>query len=284
MSDGWYRQYRNLFDRVWAKDAKAVSVYIYLHCHAYVQRGRWHNYDIYRGSCPMSRAAIMEGTGLTEQEVKSRLKKLVAYGEIVVKTTNLGNIITVCDYDSYTEQESLFDFAASNETPNEQPVNNPARNQPIYNKKKEDNNIITPFSPYNMRERKAVVKEIQRKYNAMFEGRLPSYTKLYMETQMKVEECIRRFGLQSVDMVFEQVNSEPFSFGRNKSGREVSFQYIFDPNRFQEYLERAQLRLKKKTKPAEESAGTAMTEEPKPTGSWLDEYNSNPNWRPEEKR
>ena len=114
---GWYKQWRDIFDRKWAKDPKMVAVYVYLHTRAYVYRGDWHGQTIERGSCPTSRSAIMEGTGLTEQEVKSRMQKLVDYGEIIIKSSNHGTIVTVCDYDVYEVQEDLFGFESSSQHP-----------------------------------------------------------------------------------------------------------------------------------------------------------------------
>lgn len=118
----------------------------------------------------------------------------------------------------------------------------------------------------------------------MFEGRLPPYTKLYLATQLKVEECIRRFGRASVDLVLEQVDNEPFSLGKNNTGFIATFQFIFEPSEFQKYLERAQLRLKLKKKAQEQKPQQRQTEEKAPTGSWLDEYANDPNWRPEKRQ
>ena len=257
---GWYKQWRDIFDRKWAKDPKMVAVYVYLHSRAYVHKGSWRGQTIERGSCPTSRSDIMEGTGLTEQEVKSRMQKLAEYGEIIVKSSNHGTIVTVCDYDIYEVEEDLFGFEPSSQ----QPAKNPAGNQQgtsLYKEEgriKEDNNLINPFSLYkNERERKMMVKEIQKKYNEMFEGQLQPYMKLYLPMQLKVEECVRRFGRASVDLVLEQVSMEPFSLGQNKTGFRASFQYIFEPSEFQKYLERAQLRLRKaKQTPATKSQGT----------------------------
>lgn len=287
---GWYKQWRDIFDRKWAKDPKMVAVYVYLHTRAYVYRGDWHGQTIERGSCPTSRSAIMEGTGLTEQEVKSRMQKLVDYGEIIIKSSNHGTIVTVCDYDVYEVQEDLFGFESSSQ----QPANN-QQGTSLYKEEgriKEDN-LINPFSLYkNERERKMMVKEIQKKYNEMFEGQLPPYMKMYLPTQLKVEECVRRFGRASVDLVLEQVSMEPFSMGHNKTGFRASFQYIFEPSEFQKYLERAQLRLKKgKQTPAAKPQGTGQEAAAVPqhtekasTGSWIDAYNENSNWRPEQKQ
>ena len=246
----WYKQQCDIFERPWANDAKAVAIYVYLHCHAYVNGKKWHGQIIRRGSCPTSRAAIMEATGLTEQEVKSRLRKLLAYNEIIVKSSNHGNIITICDYDSSTDAEDMFEFETSSQDTTQKPAKTPPSNRPIYNNRQKniDNNIISPYSPYNLeRENKSLGLEIKTSYNKVFEGKLPPLCRLTLPTCRMVEECVRRFGRQSVDMVFEQVLNEPFSLGQNNTGFIASFQYIFTPKRFQEYLERWQLAKSKKT-------------------------------------
>ena len=118
----WYKQDSRLFDRHWTKDPKAVALYVYLHVMAYVQDGMYHGILIRRGSCPTSRSAIVEATGLSEQEVRSRLKILLNNNEIVIKSTNLCTIVTCCDYDGYVSQEDIFDLDATSQQPaNNQP-------------------------------------------------------------------------------------------------------------------------------------------------------------------
>ena len=77
-----------------------------------------------------------------------------------------------------------------------------------------------------------------------------------------VEDCVRRFGLQAVDLVFEQIILEPFSLGQNKTGFQANFQYIFKPANFQQYLERAQLRRKKQSEPQQKESAGGVIEEP----------------------
>lgn len=111
---GWWKHDRDMFARPWAKDPKTVSVYDYLHCVAYVCDGMLHGQRIRRGSCPTSRAAIMEATGLSAQEVRTRLKKLLEAGEIIVKPTNFGNIVTSCDYCMFDATNDLFELNLTN--------------------------------------------------------------------------------------------------------------------------------------------------------------------------
>jgi len=253
----WYKQNCNLFERPWAKDAKMVAVYVYLHCNAYVQDGRLHGQIVRRGSCPTSRSAIMEGTGLSEHDVKLRLEKLLQEGEIILNSSNLGTIITLCDYDSYNDSNVFFDDFSSSQSPNEAPANHPTKHQlitqPIYNKteeyKTEDNLIsLTPYK--NERESSDVALEVKKRYNKDFAGILPPCIRLSTSTRIAVEECLRRFGYQSVDMVFQQIKSEKFHLGDNKTGFIANFSFIFTPKNYQQYLERAQLaRQKKESQP-----------------------------------
>ncbi len=268
----WYKQNCNLFERPWAKDAKMVSVYAYLHCHAYVQDGRLHGQIVRRGSCPTSRSAIMEGTGLSEHDVKLRLRKLLQEGEIILNSSNLGTIITLCDYDAYSESESLFDDFSSSQSPNEAPANYPTKHQPttqpIYNKtedNKTEDNLISPYSPYKQeRENSDVALEVKKRYNEMFKGVLPPCIRLSTSTRIAVEECLRRFGLQSVDVVFAQIKTEQFSLGNNKTGFIANFTFIFTLKNYQQYLERAQLARQRQVLPkpqAKQNVGKSIFEE-----------------------
>lgn len=265
--NGWYKQTRNVFERVWAKDPKMVSVYLYLHCHAYVQDGMLPSGRLVRrGSCPTSNAAIMEGTGLSEHDVKSRIEKLKNYGEIIVNSSNLGKIITICDYDTCNDTEDLFGLNSSNELPtklptqlpNESPSELPTKLPPYIEYKNKDNNNLISFSYKNEREKwDSLALEIKSRYNKRFAGKLQPCIRLSMPVKFALWDCLRKFGKQSVDMVFDQVEAEPFSMGQNKTGFQASFQFIFQPKNFQGYLERYQLRLQRKPHPTQEKPAEA---------------------------
>ena len=251
----YYRQLCNVYDRVWAKDAKMVSVYLYLHCCAYVQDGELHGIKIRRGSCLTSRTAIMEATGLSEADVKSRLKLLANYGEIIRDSSNLGTIITVCDYDNYSGSDDLFSLSLSNQSPNEVPSQLPSqlpsqspttpinRNNGII----VNNNLRTHYIPSKIERdnAKSLIYEIKEIYNTTFKGVLREWQRLSDKMVAKVEMCITRFGRQSIDMVFEQIKHEQTNLNRN--GFIPDFDFIFSLNQYETYLERAQLRRKKQT-------------------------------------
>lgn len=245
----WYKQDTSIFDRPWTKDPKALAVYLYLHCVAYVNDTPWHGRLIRRGSCPTSRSAIMEATGLSEYDVKSRLKILLNSGEILVEVSNVGTIVTCCDYDSYVTQETLFEQNMSSQLPNGLPSQLPnGLPTPIYNKNIEYKNLRSNNIPSkNEREsQRALIYEIKEVYNKKFAGMLIEWQRLSAKMIQKVDICIQRFGRSSVDMVFDQILNEPFSLGENKTGFRADFDFIFEVRNYEKYLSRYKLRTSKK--------------------------------------
>lgn len=249
---GWYKQQRNIFERAWFKDADMVQLYTFLKAMAYVADGKYQGQVIRRGSCPTTRSEMMEATGMKYMKLNRTLNKLISFGEIIVNANSRFSIVTICDYDNLTYQESLFDTTGeiSNETTDE--ISNETTDETTYiisKKKKEErreDNLIST-SPYKERERGDFALEIKKRYNKTFDGKLPPCIRLSTATRIQVEECLRRFGLQSVDLVFSQILSEQFSLGVNKTGFIANFSFIFTPKNYQQYLERAQLARKKGT-------------------------------------
>ena len=251
--NGWFKHSRNLFERPWAKDAKMVAVYEYLHCVAYVNDGMLHGQLIRRGSCPTTSSAIMEATGLSEQEVRTRIRKLLDYGEIIVKATNYGKIITICDYDSCGVSDDLFELnLTTQDHTQEQPSNTP-RNTPYIKEDRIYNNILrSHYVPSKKREsNKELALEIKAIYNKLFDGILRKWERLSADMIIKVENCVNRFGRQSVDMVFDQVKHEKFSLGVNNTGFIADFAFIFKMANYEAYLGRYELRLKQGNKKQE---------------------------------
>lgn len=239
----WYKRQRNIPERPWFKDAKVLQLFDYLEATAYVTDGSFEGVVVHRGSCPTTRPEMMEATGLSYKEVDRCLRMLKSYGEITVKGYCRFSIITICGYDSYNTPLSLFGTTEGTATGTTEGTTEGTAHLFTIEERYKDN-LISPYSPYKKeREKKAL--EVKNKYNKVFDGKLQPCIRLTMPTKLMVMECIDRFGVQSIDMVFDQVLSEPFSLGKNSTGFIASFQYIFTPKRFQEYLERAQLRLKK---------------------------------------
>lgn len=245
---GWFKHHRNLFERAWAKNPAMVSLYEYLHCAAYVNVGEYQGHKVRRGSCPTTRAEMMEATGLSYKQVDSCLKKLLDYGEIITERYNKFTVVTICDYDIYEDSESLFETNFTDKgTTKVQQRNNKGTSTPLYIKEgRIYNNILEVPSKMERESGGELVREIFKLYNAKFRGILPEWQRLSQNMRIKVENCIQRYGRQSVDMVFDQIMHEKFSLGENKTGFIADFRFIFTLVNFEAYLSRYQLRINKR--------------------------------------
>ena len=241
----WYKRQRNIPERPWFKDGAVLQVFDYLEALAYVTDGRYKDTIIRQGSCPTTRADIVEATGLSYKTVDRCLKRLVANGDIIVKGNSFGSLITICNYGGYNREEGLF--GTTNDTTKYTTDDITSDTTHLsYIEDRYNDNLISPYSSYKKeREDYDVALEAKKRYNKAFDGKLPPCVRLTMPTRLMVEECIRRFGKQTIDMVFEQILAEPFSLGQNKTGFIANFQYIFQPKNYQQYLERWQLAQKK---------------------------------------
>lgn len=278
--NGWYKQHRNLSTRAWFKDPCMVQLYHYLKERAYVIDSPYEGIMIRRGSCPVTRSELVEVTGMSYATLNRKLKKLISYGEIIIKANNHFTVITVCDYDSCNGVGSLFDTTddiASDTTSDTAGDTTSETTHLLYKERriyKEDNNLISPYSPYK-KDKEGLAYEIKERWNRTFDGKLKRVERLTMPTRTMVDNCVSRFGRQSVDLVFEQVALE-----HERTGFVASFQFVFEQINYQGYLKRAQIRLSNKNK----EPGKQDPEPPKANGSWLDAYNENPNWKPNIKK
>ena len=290
MSGGWFKQQRNLTERAWTKEANLVQLYIFLKEMAYVSDSHYKGCFVRRGSCPTTRSELAEITGQSLKTIDRNLKKLVSYGEIIVRGNSRFSVITICDYDTYGVQDDLFgtsgdtDSDTGNDTSGDT-GRDTSGDTTLYIKEeriKDNNNIlVSPYSPYKKeRERGDFILELKKRYNKIFDGKLPPLIRLTLPTRLCVEECVRRFGKQSVDAVFEQIQKEPFMLGENKSGFRANFQFIFTPTNFQQYLERAQLRKSRaqiqETRPQQpKGVGVINVEPTQPKKSAIEERRRN---------
>lgn len=291
MSGGWYKQLRNIPERPWFKDANVVLLYTFLKATAYVADGKYRDVIVRRGSCPTTRAEMMEATGLSYKQVDACLRRLIGYNEILVKGYNKFSVVTICDYDSCDGSNTLFDDYEVQQRYNKGTANGTTKVQqkvqqtdftPIINikeERREEDNLISNSIPYKKeREYNDVPLEVKKRYNNEFKGMLPPCIRLSTSTRIAVEECLRRFGMQSVDTVFGQIKTEQFSLGNNKTGFIANFTFIFTPKNYQQYIERAQLARQKKEQKVQQPVPQPEPQ-PKSNGSWLDAYLEDDKWR-----
>lgn len=257
---GWYKRQRSIPERPWFKDAQVLQLFDYLESKAYVTDGMYEGQLIRRGSCPTTRPEIMEVTGLSYKQVDRCLKILVNYGEIIVKGNNRFSVISVCGYADFEGQLSLFGTAegtAGGTTKDTAGGTAEGTAHLLTIEERYKDNLITPYSPYKTERdsAKSLIYEIKELYNAKLGGLVGKWQRLSDKMAAKVEICLTRFGRQSIDIVFDQILHEQLNM--NKNGFVPGFDFIFSPNQYKIYLERAQMRQKKQAQPQPaQSVGT----------------------------
>ena len=94
-----------------------------------------HPLSLSRGQLIAGREALSSKTGLSEQQVRTALKKLQMVGFLTIKSTKKFSLITICKYDLYQNKESYI-----NQKPHQQPLKNqPTANQAATTDNKDNN-------------------------------------------------------------------------------------------------------------------------------------------------
>ncbi len=123
MDDGFIKIHRRMLKWEWFSDVNTTHLFIYLLLIANWEDKKWQGLLIKRGQVVTGRKKISKDTGLTEQQVRTSLKKLILTNNITSKTTNKYTVITIENYDLYQQ---------NNQQPNQQvTINQPTNNQQV---------------------------------------------------------------------------------------------------------------------------------------------------------
>jgi len=101
---------------------------------------KFHGLTIKRGEVLTGRKALATQTCLTEQEIRTALKKLQSTSNLTIKSTNKYSIISICNYDKF---QGTSTSKSTNKLTNEQP-----QTRRLKNIKKE----YSRFTPPTMQE------------------------------------------------------------------------------------------------------------------------------------
>lgn len=80
-------------------------------------------------------------------------------------------------------------------------------------------------------------KEIVGKYNVKFAGILPKVTAITDKRKKAMNTCVKQFGIESIDEVFDNVLSSNFLTGNNDRGWKCDFDFIFTASKYVRILE-----------------------------------------------
>lgn len=137
----WVKLHRKITEWEWYDDPVVKAVFLDFVILANRYPTKYRGYDLERGSCICGISATSKRLGISEQQFKTALKKLISTGEISKKATNKFTIVKVCNYDDY--QLDLDDVQQTNnkQTTNKQQTSNKPVTTPKESKNKESKNI-----------------------------------------------------------------------------------------------------------------------------------------------
>lgn len=124
MHRGFITLYRKIVDWEWYSDANVFRVFTHLILTANWEPRKWKGVPVKRGQKITSIQHMAEETGLTEQSVRTAIKKLKLTGEITTKATNRYTLVTLTNYDFYQDKENQLTNKTTSNLTNEQQTTN----------------------------------------------------------------------------------------------------------------------------------------------------------------
>jgi hypothetical protein len=159
---GWIKLHRQILEWEWYSDNNCFRLFLHLLLKANHKEKRFKGIELKVGSIVTSRDLLARETGLTSQQIRTALTKLISTNEITSKTSSQGTIIQIVSYEKYQ--------VSTNEITNEQPTSN-QQSTTNNNVKKEKKEIYIPefseFLAYAVSQVKFINKEdVRLKYES----------------------------------------------------------------------------------------------------------------------
>ena len=148
----WIKIFRELLQWEWFQKAEMVQLFIYLLLKANCVDKQWQGITIKRGQIATSNATMRQDLRLSEQQIRTCIKRLISTGEITYKSTNRYVIITICNYDKYQDGGNSI-----NEQNNEQTNNQSTDEQRAINEQSTTTKEIK-----NIRSKEYNIKDIKQ--------------------------------------------------------------------------------------------------------------------------
>jgi DnaD/phage-associated family protein len=104
----------------WYQDTNTVRLFLHLLLIANWEDKRWQGIEIKRGQLVTGRKSLAKSTGLSEQQIRTSLNKLISTNEITKTTTNKYTVITINNYNKYQD----YNRQNNQQITNNQPTNN----------------------------------------------------------------------------------------------------------------------------------------------------------------
>lgn len=189
LKTGWVYLHKSILDWEWYDDINVVRLFIHLLLKANYTETQWRGIKIGRGQHLTGRLSLSKETGLTEQQVRTALNKLISTNEITKESTNQYTIITIINYDKYQAN-------------NQQPTKRVTNEQPT------DNHSLIKINK-NKKKNKYISEDLERLvklYNQIFEKNISS-TKGFEGNYEYWKEI---HGIEKIQQALENASKDKF--------------------------------------------------------------------------
>jgi hypothetical protein len=153
MDNGWISIHRKLLDWEWYSDKNTRILFLHCLLLANYQDNNHRGMTIKKGSFRTGRKKLSEGCGLTIQQTRTSLDKLISTSEITIESNTIFSVISITNWNEY----QTTNHANNKPITNEQPANQQTDNKPITT----NNNIINN-KQINKQEKKKGKKPISK--------------------------------------------------------------------------------------------------------------------------
>ena len=132
LKKGFIKFYHSMLKWEWYDDANTFRVFVHCLLRANIKTEKWHGVELVRGQFATGRLQLAHELKLSEQQIRTSLKKLQITNEITIKACAKYSIITVNKYNFYNPDNQQIT--------NKQPTDNQQNNQQITTNKEIKNN------------------------------------------------------------------------------------------------------------------------------------------------
>ena len=109
MNTGFIKLHRSLVEWEWYQDSNTMRLFLHCLLKANYTEKKWQGKTIPRGSFLTGLDVLASELNLTQRKIRTSLTKLKTTGELTIKTTNKGSIVSVCNYDTYQSLDQETD-------------------------------------------------------------------------------------------------------------------------------------------------------------------------------
>lgn len=138
LEEGYVKIYRSLLKWEWYDDINTFRVFLHLLLTVNYYDEQWHGVTVKRGSRISSYGKLAKETGLSIQNVRTSIKRLISTGEVTHRATPKYGLFTVVNFDKY--QTLTHNLTVSQHTANTQLTHSQQQSKKANKARKQESN------------------------------------------------------------------------------------------------------------------------------------------------